>query len=313
MKEYCFGIDLGGTTVKLGLFRTDGELLKKWEIKTRKEEQGKYILDDIAAALLGEMKEQGIDKEQVAGAGIGIPGPTRADGYVEACVNLGWYNISPAKELEEKLGIPVKAGNDANVATLGEMWKGGAEGYQDVVLITLGTGVGGGVVLNGEIVAGKRGLCGEFGHIAVNPDDKEAKCNCGNYGCLERYASATGVVRVAKKLLAQSDAPSALRGEEELTAKAVFDAAKEGDALALDTVEVLGHYLGQIVSAVALTVDPDVFVIGGGVSKAGKILTDVIAKYYHRYTSLTAYKAPIVLAMLGNDAGIYGAARMMLH
>ena len=311
MKEYCFGIDVGGTTVKLGLFRTDGTLLKKWEIKTRTEEKGKYILDDIADSVKGTMQAEKITADQVKGAGIGVPGPTRADGYVEVCVNLGWDHINPAKELSEKLGIPVKAGNDANVAALGEMWKGGGEGYQDVVLLTLGTGVGGGVVLGGRMVAGNRGLGGELGHITVNMDETDA-CNCGNHGCLEQYASATGVVRVTKKLLAQSNTPSVLRGNENLSAKAVFDAAKEGDALALEAVEVLGRYLGLIISSVALTVDPDIFVIGGGVSRAGSILTDVITKYYHRFTALTQYKVPVVLAKLGNDAGIYGSARMAL-
>lgn len=311
MKEYCFGIDVGGTTVKLGLFRTDGTLLKKWEIKTRTEEKGKYILDDIADSVKGTMQAEKITADQVKGVGIGVPGPTRADGYVEVCVNLGWDHINPAKELSEKLGIPVKAGNDANVAALGEMWKGGGEGYQDVVLLTLGTGVGGGVVLGGRMVAGNRGLGGELGHITVNMDETDA-CNCGNHGCLEQYASATGVVRVTKKLLAQSNTPSVLRGNENLSAKAVFDAAKEGDALALEAVEVLGRYLGLIISSVALTVDPDIFVIGGGVSRAGSILTDVITKYYHRFTALTQYKVPVVLAKLGNDAGIYGSARMAL-
>lgn len=311
MKEYCFGIDVGGTTVKLGLFRTDGTLLRKWEIKTRTEEKGKYILDDIAASVKDAMQAEKIAADQVKGAGIGVPGPTRADGYVEVCVNLGWDHINPAKELSEKLGIPVKAGNDANVAALGEMWKGGGEGYQDVVLLTLGTGVGGGVVLGGRMVAGNRGLGGELGHITVNMDETDA-CNCGNHGCLEQYASATGVVRVTKKLLAQSSIPSVLRGNEKLSAKAVFDAAKEGDALALEAVEVLGRYLGLIISSVALTVDPDIFVIGGGVSRAGSILTDVITKYYHRFTALTQYKVPVVLAKLGNDAGIYGSARMAL-
>ncbi len=309
--KYCFGIDVGGTTVKLGLFQTDGVLLKKWEIKTRTQEKGRYILEDVAASIKEVMVQEGITIDQVAGAGIGVPGPTRADGYVERCVNLGWEHKNPATDLNTLLGVPVKAGNDANVASLGEMWKGGGEGYQDVVLMTLGTGVGGGVVLGGKMVAGNRGLGGELGHIVINPDET-VRCNCGNYGCLEQYASATGVVRVAKKLLAESDQASVMREEETLTAKAVFDAAKAGDEMALAAVEVLGRYLGQVVAMAALTVDPDVFVIGGGVSKAGSILTDVVTKYYHKYTTLTEQKVPIVLAQLGNDAGIYGAARMVL-
>ena len=297
MKKYCFGIDVGGTTVKMGLFTTEGELLDKWEIPTRKEDGGAYILNDVAASV---------------GAGIGVPGPTLDTGYVSICVNLGWKDKNPANELSELLSIPVKAGNDANVAALGEMWKGGGEGYLDVVLLTLGTGVGGGIIINGEIAPSHRGVGGELGHITVNPDE-EATCNCGNHGCLEQYASATGVVRIANKLLAASKEESSLRTLETVTAKDVFDAAKAGDHLAVEAVEVLGKYLGLVVANVALTVDPDVFVIGGGVSKAGQVLIDVITKYYHNFAKIIGdNKAKVVLAKLGNDAGIYGAARMVL-
>ncbi len=312
MKKYCFGIDVGGTTVKMGLFTTEGELLDKWEIPTRKEDGGAYILNDVAASVEAKLAEKNIAKDDVAGAGIGVPGPTLDTGYVSVCVNLGWKDKNPANELSELLSIPVKAGNDANVAALGEMWKGGGEGYLDVVLLTLGTGVGGGIIINGEIAPSHRGVGGELGHITVNPDE-EATCNCGNHGCLEQYASATGVVRIAKKLLAASKEESSLRTLETVTAKDVFDAAKAGDHLAVEAVEVLGKYLGLVVANVALTVDPDVFVIGGGVSKAGQVLIDVITKYYHKFAKIIGdNKAKVVLAKLGNDAGIYGAARMVL-
>ena len=312
MKKYCFGIDVGGTTVKMGLFTTEGELLDKWEIPTRKEDGGAYIINDVAASVEAKLAEKNIAKEDVAGAGIGVPGPTLDTGYVSICVNLGWKDKNPANELSELLSIPVKAGNDANVAALGEMWKGGGEGYLDVVLLTLGTGVGGGIIINGEIAPSHRGVGGELGHITVNPDE-EATCNCGNHGCLEQYASATGVVRIAKKLLAASKEESSLRTLETVTAKDVFDAAKAGDHLAVEAVEVLGKYLGLVVANVALTVDPDVFVIGGGVSKAGQVLIDVIIKYYHKFAKIIGdNKAKVVLAKLGNDAGIYGAARMVL-
>ena len=310
MKKYCFGIDVGGTTVKMGLFTTEGELLDKWEIPTRKEDGGAYILNDVAASVEAKLAEKNIAKEDVAGAGIGVPGPTLDTGYVSICVNLGWKDKNPANELSELLSIPVKAGNDANVAALGEMWKGGGEGYVDGVLLTLGTGVGGGIIINGEIAPSHRGVGGELGHITVNPDE-EATCNCGNHGCLEQYASATGVVRIAKKLLAASKEESSLRTLETVTAKDVF--AKAGDHLAVEAVEVLGKYLGLVVANVALTVDPDVFVIGGGVSKAGQVLIDVITKYYHKFAKIIGdNKAKVVLAKLGNDAGIYGAARMVL-
>ena len=292
MKKYCFGIDVGGTTVKMGLFTTEGELLDKWEIPTRKEDGGAYILNDVAASVEAKLAEKNIAKDDVAGAGIGVPGPTLDTGYVSICVNLGWKDKNPANELSELLSIPVKAGND--------------------VLLTLGTGVGGGIIINGEIAPSHRGVGGELGHITVNPDE-EATCNCGNHGCLEQYASATGVVRIAKKLLAASNEESSLRALETVTAKDVFDAAKAGDHLAVEAVEVLGKYLGLVVANVALTVDPDVFVIGGGVSKAGQVLIDVITKYYHKFAKIIGdNKAKVVLAKLGNDAGIYGAAKMVL-
>ena len=198
MKKYCFGIDVGGTTVKMGLFTTEGELLDKWEIPTRKEDGGAYILNDVAASVEAKLAEKNIAKEDVAGAGIGVPGPTLDTGYVSICVNLGWKDKNPANELSELLSIPVKAGNDANVAALGEMWKGGGEGYLDVVLLTLGTGVGGGIIIDGHAVVGAHGAGGEIGHITVRNDETET-CGCGRKGCLEQYASATGLVRLTKR------------------------------------------------------------------------------------------------------------------
>ena len=312
MGSYCFGIDVGGTTVKCGLFQTDGNLVDKWEIPTRTENKGENILPDVAKAIQDKMAEKGIEKADVEGVGIGIPGPINSKGEAACAVNLYWGFTPVAQILHDLTGLKACAGNDANVAALGEMWKGGGEGYLDVVLLTLGTGVGGGIIINGEIAPSHRGVGGELGHITVNPDE-EATCNCGNHGCLEQYASATGVVRIAKKLLAASKEESSLRTLETVTAKDVFDAAKAGDHLAVEAVEVLGKYLGLVVANVALTVDPDVFVIGGGVSKAGQVLIDVITKYYHKFAKIIGdNKAKVVLAKLGNDAGIYGAARMVL-
>ena len=310
--KYCFGVDVGGTTVKLGLFTVEGELLDKWEIKTYTENEGERILPDVAEAIKGKIAEKLLKAEEICGIGVGVPAPVDKNGAIERAANVGWMAKEIKKELEELTGFPCVIGNDANVAALGEMWKGGGEGYLDVVLLTLGTGVGGGIIINGEIAPSHRGVGGELGHITVNPDE-EATCNCGNHGCLEQYASATGVVRIANKLLAASKEESSLRTLETVTAKDVFDAAKAGDHLAVEAVEVLGKYLGLVVANVALTVDPDVFVIGGGVSKAGQVLIDVITKYYHKFAKIIGdNKAKVVLAKLGNDAGIYGAARMVL-
>jgi len=313
MEKKCIGIDIGGTTVKLGIFKTDGSLLEKWEVPTRKEEGGRYILPDVASAILAKLQEMEIAKEDVAGAGMGVPGPVMPDGYVEVCVNLGWKDMNPQQELERLLGgIPVRSGNDANVAALGEMWQGGGKGYSDIVMVTLGTGVGGGVIIDEKIIAGKHGLGGEIGHIHVRDGEKE-HCNCGGVGCLEQVASATGIAREARRTMAALDGPSDMRTfGEAITAKDVLDCAKAGDAMANMVMETVGRYLGIALAQVALTVDPEAFVIGGGVSKAGQFLIDVIERYYQQYTTISSKKALLALAKLGNDAGIYGAARLVL-
>lgn len=313
MDKKCIGIDIGGTSVKLGLFETDGRLLFKWEVPTRKEENGKYILEDVAASILRVLREKEIHPEDIVGAGMGVPGPVMPDGHVEVCVNLGWKNANPQKELSELLGgIPVRSGNDANVAALGEMWQGGGMGFQDIVMVTLGTGVGGGVILDEKIIAGRHGLAGEIGHIHICDEETE-HCNCGGIGCVEQIASATGIVRMARRRMATDDTPSALRAYgDDVTAKDVLDEAKAGDAMAVEVVEYVSRYLGLALAQIAMTVDPQMFVIGGGVSKAGQYLIDMIDKYYQIYTPISKNKGIIGLAKLGNDAGIYGAARLVL-
>ena len=313
MGKKCIGIDIGGTTVKLGLFETDGTLLHKWEVTTRKEDGGKHILEDVAASIKQILSERGITLEDVVGAGMGVPGPVMPDGQVELCVNLGWRDMNPQRELSALLDrIPVRSGNDANVAALGEMWQGGGKGYTDIVMVTLGTGVGGGVILDEKIIAGKHGLGGEIGHIHIRDEETE-RCNCGGVGCVEQIASATGIAREARRKMVASDAASTMRRfGDDITAKDVLDEAKAGDEMALEVVEIVGRYLGLLLSQLALTVDPEMFVIGGGVSRAGQFLIDVIDKHYEHFTPISRNKAKIGLAKLGNDAGIYGAARLML-
>lgn len=309
--QYCFGVDVGGTTVKLGFFQEDGSLLDKWEITTRKEECGKYILSDVATSIQEKMKEHSVSKEEILGVGIGVPGPVTADGTVIQCVNLGWGEFNVAMELKKLLGIEVKVGNDANVAALGEAWQGGGKGYSDVVMVTLGTGVGGGIILDGKILTGTKGAAGEIGHILVNYDEMDA-CNCGKKGCLEQYASATGIVKEAKRILEKSSKPSTLRDFSNLSAKDIFDCAKAGDELAEEAVNLLCKYLGIALSHVAAVIDPQAFVIGGGVSKAGTILTENISKYYDERVMLALKNKVFRLAELGNDAGIYGSAKLAL-
>ena len=311
MGKLCFGVDLGGTTVKMGLFTVEGSLLEDWEIPTRKEEKGAYILDDIAASITKKIQDNAIDPEDIEGVGIGVPGPVTPSGIVKGCVNLGWGDTPVEETLSDKTGFPVKAGNDANVAALGELWQGGGKGNSSLVMVTLGTGVGGGIVLDGRIVTGTHGAAGEIGHMSVVYDETE-KCNCGKCGCLEQVASATGIVKETKKLLASTDTPSSLRNFEKLTAKDVFDEAKKGDELALTSVDILGKYLGIALSHVAEVVDPDVFIVGGGVSKAGDILIDAISRHYVSYAFNPCKKTAIKPATLGNSAGIYGAAKLVV-
>lgn len=312
MKKYGFGVDIGGTTCKIGLFETSGTLVEKWEIPTRKENNGEQILPDVAAAIAGKMLEKEIAKGDVQGIGIGVPGPVTSEGVVLRCVNLGWDVINVAKEMTERTGFNVKVGNDANVAALGEMWQGGGKGRKDVVLVTLGTGVGGGVIVDGKIVTGSKGAGGEIGHIIVN-DRETASCGCGQKGCLEQYASATGIVNMAKRKLEQTSEETSLRGKSDLTAKDVFDAAKAGDSVADGIVEDMTKILGEALANVARVVNPEVFVIGGGVSKAGSIITDRVKKYYDAKSFNSCMDAHFELATLGNDAGIYGCAQMVLE
>lgn len=310
MEKYCFGIDVGGTTVKCGLFSTEGEVLDKWEIPTRTEENGKNILPDVAETILAKIGEKNLDKAEIAGVGIGIPGPVNEAGEVPVAVNLHWGYVHIVKEMEAMTGLKVKAGNDANVAALGELWRGGGMGCHNLILVTLGTGVGGGIIVNDKILAGSHGAGGEIGHAHVE-DGIADPCNCGNCGCLEQVASATGIVRLAKEELAASGEASLLR-EGEVSAKAVFDAVKEGDALAIRIAERFGKYLGKALSVFACVTDPEVIVIGGGVSKAGPILLDFIEKHYQKYAFSACRAAAFRLATLGNDAGIFGAAKMVL-
>ena len=276
MGKYCFGVDVGGTTVKLGLFNTNGDLLEKWEIPTVTEDNGKAILPDCAKSILKKMDEREMDRTEVVGVGIGAPGPIDSEGTLYGAVNLGWGTMSLKKELQTLLNMPVEAGNDANVAALGEAWQGGAKGYEDVVVVTLGTGVGGGIIINGKMVAGATGAAGEIGHMHVNDDETEP-CNCGNCGCLEEYVSATGIVRMAKRKLAEDDRPSIMR-KDDLSAKDVWDAVKAGDTVAIEVAEDFGWYLGKAMALVANVSNPEIFVIGGGVSKAGNVLLDYILR-----------------------------------
>lgn len=314
MDSYALGADVGGTTIKLGLFSSGGKLLNRWFIPTHTAHSGRQILPDMAQSILENLSALHIKPEQIAGIGIGVPGPVDTSGVVHGCVNLGWGTVNVAAEMRALLpGIPkVAVGNDANAAALGELWFGCGVGHTSAVLFTLGTGVGGGVVLDGAMVPGFHGAGGEFGHITVNPEESDV-CTCGKRGCLEQYASATGLVRMAHLALVQCDTPSLLRGMTELSPVEICDSARKGDILALALLERCGEAIGRVMSFVSGVVDPELYIIGGGMSKAGDILLDPIRKYYRIYSFSASRNTPIVLAHLGSDAGIYGCARMILH
>ena len=314
MKEYAFGIDLGGTTAKIGLFTTSGALLEKWEVPTDTSNAGEHILENLAAAVLGKMKEQSIDPEQVEGVGIGVPGPVQNASVVPiVCANLGgWGEQNVSARLSGLLdGLKVLVGNDANVAALGEIWMGAAKGCSSAVMVTLGTGVGGGVIVNNHVIDGTHGAGGEIGHLTVNRHET-AVCGCGKKGCLEQYSSATGVVRCMKKLLDENpDTPCVLRGTD-FAAKDVFDAARSGDALAAREVDDMADTLGMALANIAATVDPEAFLVGGGVSRAGEVLFAPLTKHFKEYAFRSCRETPIKQASLGNDAGIYGAVRLIV-
>lgn len=313
MKKYAYGVDIGGTTVKIGFFETTGKLVDTWEIPTRTENDGELILPDIAESIKENNKKKSITTDDIEGIGMGVPGPVKDDGTVLKCVNLGWGVFNVEKALSVICGgVKVKAGNDANVAALGEMWQGGGKGYEDVVMITLGTGVGGGIIRGGKIVAGTNGAAGEIGHMPMIDDESEC-CGCGKKGCLEQYASANGLVNVAEKYIAaHRTVETELDLNAGFTAKDVCDAAKAGDKAGLAAVEESMRLLGKAMASVSCVIDPQVFVVGGGLSKAGNIIIDTASKYYKEYAFHASRETEIKLATLGNAAGMYGGVKMVI-
>ena len=309
--RYGFGVDLGGTTVKIAYFDEEGTMIAKWEIPTVTTDGGKAILPDIAASIRQYIEQKTIDPATIIGVGIGVPGPVSGKGVVNKCINLGWGVFNIAEELSHLVGFPVKAGNDANVAALGEFWKGGGQGCDNMVFVTLGTGVGGGIVLEGRLLHGAHGSGAEIGHLVLNRDET-IPCNCGKRGCVEQYCSATGIVRLAKEAMEGVSELSRLHRANPLTCKDIFDAGKAGDALALKVLDQYYAYLGEFLANICDVVDPDAVVLGGGVSKAGQMLLDGTRPYFDKWVFHAASGARFALASLGNDAGAYGAFKLAL-
>ena len=309
--KYGFGIDLGGTTVKIAYFNETGEVLHKWEIPTDTTQSGSNILPDIAKAVLGYLEENNIPREDIIGLGMGVPGPVSRKGVVNRCINLGWGVFNVNEALSELTGFPVRAGNDANVAALGECWMGGGRGYDNLVMTTLGTGVGGGIVIDGNVLYGAHGSGGEIGHLVLNREES-IPCGCGKYGCVEQYCSATGIVRTARRHLNRNIQPTILRNTPELTCKDIFDAAAQDDVVAKEILEEVYNHLAEFISDVCCVVDPEVVVSGGGVSKAGEPLLSGIQRHMHKYLFHAIHGLKFALATLGNDAGAYGAFKLIL-
>ena len=304
-----FGVDIGGTTVKLAVFTKEGKLLSKWEIPTAMENFGSRILPDVADSVLEYCRKNEFAKGDVVGLGIGVPGPVTPDGVVNGCINLGWGRVDICKALGSLTGFRVVAGNDATVAALGECWQGGGKGFRNMVLVTLGTGVGGGIVVDGRLLWGSHGAGGELGHITLNRQETET-CNCGKRGCAEQYCSATGIVRQASAYLAEAEEESILRNKN-FSCKDVFDAAAQGDGPAKAVLEQVYQYMGAFLADVCCVVDPEVVVLGGGVSKAGQPLLEGVKRHFAKVAFPGCADTQFALATLGNDAGVYGAFKLI--
>lgn len=306
--NYIFGIDIGGTSIKIGLFTENGELLEKKSIKTNKLNDGAYIIGDIASFCLSLLERKGINKKEVLGFGFGVPGPVSNKIVIQA-PNIGWKNLDFSKEFQKAIGFKtiIELANDATIAALGEYQAMGLK--EDIVFITLGTGVGGGIVLESKVLEGAHGAGGEIGHIKVEYNHP-IQCSCGLYGCLETVASISGITRIAQELIEENKFETKLNSNH-LNPKTIFDAARMGDKLGKEVLNIVSDYIGRACASIAVTVDPAVFIIGGGISNAGDTLINAIEKAYQKHSHYGTMKATFRLAKLGNDAGMYGSAELI--
>lgn len=311
MEKYCFGVDVGGTSIKIGLFTEFGKLLQTEQIPTDKTENGKNIIEHIANKIKEIISQNHLEPEQMMGVGIGLPGPVTDEGVVLGCVNLGWQTMTMDSLSEKLYGTKIYPLNDANAATLGEMWQGGGiidgKMCKNIAFVTLGTGVGGGIVAGGHLLYGANGGAGEIGHFPVNSHETEC-CTCGKKGCLEQYCSATGAVRIGKKILASYGIEAG-----DITAKDIFDRAKAGQKEYLEIVDTFGRYLAKGCAYIASATNPEIIVIGGGVSMAGHIIIEAVNKYFKTYAFGPCSNVKFVFAKLGNDSGMYGGAYTVIE
>lgn len=314
MKKYLLGVDIGGTTIKIGIITEQGEIFDKWEITTKTGEEADQIPTDIWQSISQKIVEHEIEDKQLIGIGAGAPGFIISQtGEVAEAVNLGWKDFPLGNLLHQLSGLPVYIGNDANIAALGENWLGSGELANYLVMITLGTGVGGGIIVDGKIVSGVNGTAGEIGHLTM--DLNGHACNCGRVGCLETIASATGIARIAEEKInhfEDSILVTTFNETNKLTAKDVFDAYKLNDACAIEVVEQITDQLGLAIANIATIINPEKILIGGGVSKAGDALLNPLKKAYQKYAlPRSEAGSTFEIARLGNDAGIVGGAYLV--
>jgi glucokinase len=317
MEKWLVGVDLGGTTIKIALITLDGHIVEKWEIPTNIEEDGKHIVSDIAQSIDGKLDQLSEKREKLAAIGMGAPGfIDMKTGFIYHAVNIGWRNYALKDELEKATGLSVTVDNDANIAAIGEMWRGAGDGEGNLLMVTLGTGVGGGIIVNGHIMHGTNGMAGEIGHITSIPEGG-ASCNCGKSGCIETIASATGIARIAKEKAADDESSllnELLKNNGELKAKDVAEAAENGDQAAIDTLDTVAYHLGLVIANLSNSINPGKIVIGGGVSKAGHVLMSRLEKEFKRFAlPRVAEGATLTVATLGNDAGVIGGAWLAKH
>lgn len=318
--KWLFGIDIGGTTTKIAVITSDGNILQKCILPTPKTDHGSFLALTVQQAIETLLRAHRIAKKDVAGIGVGAPGPVdQGSGVFYELTNLDWPDNFPVKRiLEEAVELPVVINNDANCAALGEMWRGAGAGSQDLVCLTLGTGIGGGVIINGNIVQGISGAAGEIGHFP-SVITNGTRCNCGKTGCLETVASGTGIARLAvervkRKHECTKKLKTLLKQKGFITAKDVFELARAGDRTALEVVSEAASFLGMALAQIACIVNPEKMILGGGVAKAGSLLLNPVKSAFAQHAfPVTASKTDILLAQLGNDAGVIGAAWMVKH
>lgn len=318
LDKKIIGIDLGGTTAKFAILNLDGEIQTKWSIETDISEEGSKIVPNIIESINHHLDLYHMTIDDFIGIGMGSPGTVnRKEGTVIGAYNLNWKTLQPIRQqIEDGTGLPFFIGNDANVAALGEQWVGAGNNEPNVVFITLGTGVGGGLISDGNLLYGALDAAGEIGHVTVEMDGYE--CTCGKKGCLEQYTSATGVVRMARDMSEEFAGESELKYRiddgQTVDAKTVFDLAKDGDSLANIVVDRAAKYLGLALGNVANLLNPSTIVLGGGVSRAGQFLADKVHAEVQEIVFPTIREVTkIKIAELGNDAGVIGAASLVLN